>query len=221
MKCLICGCDTVKYDLEVEFIYVCKSCGYGRPTLQDSIIYTDEYEMKYLEYHEDAINKIRISFLNSVLNYYGASENSSILDYGCGSGSFVRTLRNTGWHAFGYDINDFTSDLRPCKDYKPKIITAWDSFEHLNDNQQKEFFDLAKTAKVICISLPDFSSADKENIYSWRHYRPREHLNYYTFKSLCIRFAHEGFKVAYSSHEEDLVRSAPWENNILSVGFIK
>ena len=220
MKCLICGGTTEKFELEKENVFICNDCGYGRPSIQEPIIYDESYEKKYLSYEENKINKIRFKFVAAVSNYYGTSIND-ILDFGCGSGSFVRMIREIGLTAYGFDVNDFTVDLRPPENYKPKIIVAWDSFEHLTDEQQKEFFDLAKNAKVICLSVPDFQTPNKNYISDWRHYRPGEHLHYYTIKSISEKFKQNGFQLVNFSHDEDIVRTAPWNNNILSVGFIK
>jgi SAM-dependent methyltransferase len=212
MNCLNCGSEKIfTISLDLENITICKSCGYGRPLLQTPMQYDEAYEKKYLAYPEDEINKIRLSFIP----YPG-----SILDYGCGSGSFVKAARKRKYTAYGYDVNNFTADLRPPKKFKPHIITAWDSFEHLTDKQQTDFFKIAESAKFIILSVPDFSTPTKNKTLSqWRHYRPQEHLHYYTRKALTIRFESEGFNFFFFSHAEDKVRKAPWKNNILTIGF--
>lgn len=212
MKCLNCGSgNTFIIPLEVEEITICKSCGYGRPSLQTPMQYDEAYEKKYLAYPEDEINKIRLFFTPPY---------RSILDYGCGSGSFVKAAREAGYIAYGYDVNNFTAHLRPSENFKPDIITAWDSFEHLTDKQQIDFFKIAENAKWIVLSLPDFSTPAKDKTLSlWRHYRPQEHLHYYTRKALASRFEREGFIFEFSYHDEDRIRKAPWINNILTIGF--
>jgi len=214
MTCKNCGFGrTEKIKLPEEFLYICCNCGYGRPIVQNPITYSDEYEKKYLSYPEEEISAIRLSLLPH-------DRNLSILDYGCGSGAFVRYARERGFQAYGFDVNDFTSDIRPPSKFKPDIVTAWDSFEHLTDAQQKIFFIRSRTAKYIAISLPDFSSAPQnESLYTWRHYRKDEHLHYYTAKALDIRMIHERFETILISHQEDEVRKAPWTNNILTMVF--
>ncbi|MBN2402004.1 MAG: class I SAM-dependent methyltransferase [Spirochaetes bacterium] len=214
MKCLNCGSnETSTINLELEDMTICKNCGYGRPSLQTSIQYDENYEKKYLAYPEAAINKIRLSFI---------SEKGTILDYGCGSGSFVKAARQAGYVAYGYDINDFTADLRPPEGFQPDIITAWDSFEHLTDEQQIEFFKIAENAKLIVLSVPDFDTPKKDQrLGNWRHYRPKEHLHYYTPIALYFRFRRERFNFYFACHAEDKIRKAPWENNILTAVFKK
>src|SRR4030042_2972648 len=208
MECLNCGSEkTFIIHLDLEEITICESCGYGRPSLQTPMQYDEAYEKKYLAYPEDEINKIRLSIILG---------KGSILDYGCGSGSFVKTAREAGFIAYGYDINNFTVDLRPPENFKPDIITAWDSFEHLTDNQQIDFFKIAESVKFIVLSVPDFSTPEKyKTLNQWRHYRLQEHLHYYTKESLIICFKQQGFNFIFSSHAEDEVRKAPWKNNIL------
>lgn len=214
MKCLNCGLEnTFTINLELEDMTICKCCGYGRPSMQTPIQYDENYEKKYLAYPEAAINKIRLHFI---------LKKGTILDYGCGSGSFVKAARKAGYTAYGYDINDFTADLRPPEGLRPDIITAWDSFEHLTDEQQIDFFKIAESAKLIVLSVPDFDTPKKdESLEKWRHYRPKEHLHYYTLEALYFRFRREGFIFYLSSHAEDEVRKAPWKNNILTAVFKK
>lgn len=212
MECLNCFSNNIYLiKLESEDILICKDCGYGRPSFRDPIQYDENYAKKYLAYPEAEINKIRLSFI---------LQKGAILDYGCGSGSFVKAAREAGYIAYGYDVNNFTKDLRPPKNFVPDIVTAWDSFEHLTDKQQINFLRIAKSAKAIILSVPDFDTPVKDDTLSeWRHYRPGEHLHYYTKKSLHIRFEYEGFKYMFYSHHEDEIRKAPWENNILTIGF--
>lgn len=214
MACQICGHKrAILIDTAKEEVKICGRCGYGRPSIREPMKYDEAYESKYLAYPEGEINKIRLQFVDAV---------GSLLDFGCGSGSFVRAARAAGFDAYGYDVNDFTSDLRPPSGFRPDTITAWDSFEHLTDEQQKEFFNLTRHAKAVFVSLPDFESAPwDDTLESWRHYRPAEHLHYYTAGALAHRFKSEGFTAYKMNHCEDEVRKAPWKKNILSMGFIR
>lgn len=220
--CVNCGSDlTTTIRLDSEDIVVCHDCGYGRPSLRDPIQYDDDYEKKYLAYDEKSICGIRLLFVSRAKQFLDRSF-YQILDYGCGSGAFVKAARDDGYEAYGYDVNDYTEDLRPPEGFEPGIVTAWDSFEHLTDEQQVEFFKSAKSANIIIVSVPNFQAPQKdESLKEWRHYRPREHLHYYTVKSLCFRFEREGYKFAFTAYDEDNIRKAPWNNNILTVGFTK
>jgi SAM-dependent methyltransferase len=196
---------------------ICEHCGYGWPTIREPIEYGDEYEIKYLHYPEKEISEIRTKIVN-LLN--PEDKYSKILDYGCGSGAFVRAARDAGYQAYGYDVNNFTAGIRPTDGYVPEIVTAWDSFEHLTEEQQNKFFEKYRFAKIIILSLPDFETPDKDiSLKDWRHYRPGEHLHYYTYTALKILFGRKGYEVVYFSHAEDQIRKAPWGNNILTVGF--
>lgn len=224
-NCYVCGSEkTSEIKLDVESVHVCGVCGYGYPTLRTPIEYDEAYEAKYLKYPEDEINKIRIKAVyKTVCSVKNNVEVKEFLDYGCGSGSFVGALRDAGFSAFGVDVNDFTAHLRPSGYFYPDVVTAWDSFEHMADEEQTEFFEKLESSltSVVVVSLPDFSTPAKdETLKAWRHYRPGEHLHYYTELALVRRFADEGFIPVYVSHEEDTVRKAPWENNILTVGFV-
>jgi hypothetical protein len=222
--CMNCGELQVEaVDLISEQLYVCKSCGYGRGSLREPIQYDDEYESKYLSYDEKSICDIRMNFVHTAYRTSNLKNTRrKLLDYGCGSGAFVRAARANCLVAYGFDVCDYTADLRPPQGFEPDIITAWDSFEHLTDEQQRAFFKRAKSAKIIIVSVPDFFTPVKDvSIKEWRHYRPREHLHYYTLKALCVQFEQEGFSAWLTSHDEDKIRKAPWNNNILTVGFVR
>lgn len=224
-QCKICGSEDIyNVPTKVETVTVCRECGYGYPSLRDPIIYSEDYERKYNLYPEHDICNIRLSFVRRAedifLKAHTGKSILKILDYGCGSGAFVRASNDAGYEAYGYDVNDYTEDLRPGKGFVPEIVTLWDSFEHLTDEEQAAFFEKFKSVKMIVVSVPDFSSACL-SIDEWRHYRPKEHLHYYTSSALTQRFLKEGYFPAFISHDEDLIRKAPWKNNILSMGFVK
>jgi hypothetical protein len=46
---------------------------------------------------------INAAVLNTLLPMCGLGDKPRIVDYGCGSGLFVRTMRDIGWDAWGYD----------------------------------------------------------------------------------------------------------------------
>lgn len=213
MICGACG-ESQTFDIkkmDTEDIIICGYCGYGYPTDRVPMVYTEDYERKYLSYPEEEINKIRLAPISDT---FGSG--LKVLDFGCGSGSFVRYARSKGFDAYGVDVNDFTKDLRPPAGFEPDIVTAWDSFEHLTEEQQDNFFKMAESAQAIIVSVPDFASAD--DIRTWRHYRPKEHLHYYTSNALAERFYREGFIAEFMNHYEDAIRKAPWKNNILTMG---
>lgn len=215
IECSICGRTMFAKEMKDETLFICFNCGYGRPSIQTPMEYGTEYEKKYLSYPENALCKIRMDFVEklNVLN------RRNLIDFGCGSGAFVHYARGKGYAAYGFDVNDFTAHLRPPKNFTARIVTAWDSFEHLTDEQQAAFFHENKRAEIIVVSVPDFESCI--DAASWRHYRPREHLHYYTEAALRTRFKKEGLTAHFCSHDEDAVRSAPWKNNILSIGFVR
>lgn len=224
MECRICGNRyVITKGLQTETIDICFKCGYGRPSGRVPIKYDESYEKKYLSYPEKELCEIRLNAIKKTLMLIRLINNPRrLLDYGCGSGAFVEAAREAGYHAYGYDVNDFTAHLRPHEGFQPGIITAWDSFEHLTDEEQIEFFKLSKNADVVVLSVPNFDSANRAGgIESWRHYRPNEHLHYYTRKALNKKFSDEGFQEHYYSYAEDAIRKAPWENNILTMGFIR
>ena len=65
--------------------------------------------------------------------------NTSVLDYGCGSGDFVKYLRSKSIEAYGYEPNynfcehDFLTNQEGWKSKKYDIIILWHVLEHIHN----------------------------------------------------------------------------------------
>ena len=94
-------------------------------------------------------------------------EGSNVLDYGCGSGEFVRFLRRKSVNAYGYDPNikfnlddesNYLTNKTNWKNKKYDIIILWHVLEHTHDP-----FSLIKSLRLrlnksgkIFIAIPNF-----------------------------------------------------------------
>ena len=67
------------------------------------------YPADYQNYQKSYLSKILLNLLNrisAILFTKKFSTNTKLIDFGCGDGSFILSLRNLGWsNAFGYDPN--------------------------------------------------------------------------------------------------------------------
>ncbi len=132
----------------------------------------------------------------------------TLLDYGCGTGDFVKAASQKGWKAYGYEPDD---DARRIALEKNKsgiieninkspdnidIITAWHVIEHvsqLKDTLQK----LSKKLKVgghMIIALPNHKSFDAEYYkQDWAAYDVPRHL--YHFDRTSIKYLIQKLKL--------------------------
>lgn len=145
--------------------------------------YGEKYFAEYTA-REGSVNgliltRLRVNFLRknvpeSVLH---------VVDYGCGSGAFLRALMSdTTYRIRGYDVMPDTvrwladkkifyhgESLEHC------ALTMWDSLEHMTLIEHKAIF--GQGPLYVIISIPIVKNFD--TLTSWRHYKPREHLWYF------------------------------------------
>jgi SAM-dependent methyltransferase len=171
----------------------CKVIAYGR-----------DYWLKYQKYKNTnfsiALNAARLAIVS---NYY---QDGYILDVGIGNGHFIELCNIAGLDCEGVDVNPYAVEWLRHNDYiitreNYEIVTYWDSFEHIPDlDIELKLYN----AKYIIMSIPIFDEATAERS---KHYRPGEHLHYFTNGGI-IKFmeTHNYDLVMKSSIESDLGR---------------
>lgn len=134
-----------------------------------------------------------------------------LLDIGAGDGAFVRAARSWGIGAFGFDvIPDAVRALVAdgLYDDDPGIwdaVTLWDTIEHLEDPA----LTLRRVARgaLLFASVPIFGGLG--DIRASKHYRPGEHLYYWTDAGFVAWMALYGFRLLErSTHETDAGRDS-------------
>lgn len=128
---------------------------------------------------------------------------ASVLDIGAGSGAFVRAARSWGINCMGYDVMPgavvrlMDAGLYAPPDPRPfDAVCLWDVLEHLETPGPL----LRSIPALLFVSLPVF--ADLRQIRSSRHYRPGEHLYYWTVAGFVAWARSYGFELLeQSSHE--------------------
>jgi hypothetical protein len=159
------------------------------PVGADGTEYTYEYWTKYHEYKQSPIAEKLMQVRVDLVEKH--SPNAKIVDIGIGSGHFIEVreeranypLNHSGVKriTFGYDVNPHA--ITWLISHKlwfdpwatdPEIVTCWDSLEHLP--RPHEF--LARVRSMIYVSIPIFR--DKEHCLTSKHFKPGEHLWYFT-----------------------------------------
>lgn len=126
-----------------------------------------------------------------------------ILDIGIGGGAFVEAA-----DCYGYDVNEkAVSWLLSCKRFRTPyssgvdVATFWDSLEHIRNIDGL----LLNIKKFVFISIPIFDSV--EHVLKSKHYKPGEHLWYYSHDGLINFMASQGFELLECNKmESDLGR---------------
>lgn len=149
------------------------------------------YDQAYMDKYREYAMTERGAAINAFRQEFAAHYARSVLDVGIGCGDFVGKW--TGGPCYGNDVNpagatwlrerglfrDVTAEtLRTVQ-----AVTMWDVFEHFT--QPSEVLKQFQPGQYLLLSLPIFD--DLTRVRESRHYRPGEHLTYWTRAGL-IRF---------------------------------
>ena len=144
---------------------------------------------RYKKYPERA--KAILEIRNDIV--YRHSGSDEVLDIGIGDGSFVQSRKNT----FGYDINPnaekwlksrklWSNDFRSFD-----AFTFWDTLEHIEEPEQ--YLKRVPKHGDVFVSIPIFENL--KDIRQSRHYRPGEHLYYFTHQGFVDWMSAYGFRL--------------------------
>lgn len=167
------------------------------------VSYDAEYAHKYDAYPHQKISEIRLALLQKVRNV------NSVLDVGYGNGSFIKSAILLGYDGYGSDLHgeDFgviDIELSKAKPEAFEVITFFDSLEHFSDLRLVTHLE----PKAVIVSIPErYDNVMRSDPTEWKHYRPGEHLHYFSHTSLSVFMKNwGGYKLTHGSYEEDSVR---------------
>lgn len=167
----------------------------------------------YANYYEGMrVNKKtftdRLSKIEKKLGFKG-----KLLDVGCALGDCIFTAKEEGWkEVFGVEVSKFAYEFTKKRglnvknttldkaDFKTNyfdVITYQDVIEHV-DNPIKELsyaYKLLKKKGFIYIVTPDMGGLWHSLLGKlWYHYKPGEHIMYFSQQSLKLALEKSGFK---------------------------
>ena len=212
-NCPVCGKVVGVVDGDLS---CCESCDHWfQWPANIAVNYDREYiAARYDKYPTtESISYLRLGFLQAL-----QSPPARLLDVGYGNADFLSKAKAAGYDVFGCEVHGINygyPEINLGEGLKWDIITFFDSLEHFNDLTVVK--QEAARANIIIVSLPQRprSFPDRE----WRHYRPGEHLHYFSESSLSRLFAQHS--LVKSSNLEDLIRIPQRQNekNVLTVVF--
>lgn len=156
----------------------------------------------------------------------------SALELGPGTGVFFEIAKKHFKTVDGYDVaqSDYsTVSVENLKRDKWDILFAFDVLEHLNNPE-----DLLKIDFTFgMITIPDLPygivietdygwDVDLDKLSCYKHFKPDEHLHYFSRESLMRWLKLNNCRVLHVSHVEDLIRGLnKGEHNTCTVVFEK
>lgn len=173
-----------------------------------------EYGDRYFEHYrllEDSPIGAALNAGRCAMIARHSSAGATVVDIGAGSGSFVRAARSCGFRASGTDVNPMTIKVLSemgCHETRPddyEVVTFWDSLEHIPNPDN--VFRHIKHGAVVCVAIPIMKNLLE--IRSSKHYKPGEHLYYFTEQGFIDWMACWGFRLLETStHEVDSGRDS-------------
>ena len=138
------------------------------------------------------INKVRWNFVKDF-------KPKVVLDYGAGL-NLLSEYAPKSIIVDSFDIGNFPVKYTGIKHSKYDLVFLCDVLEHIPDF--KILDKIFSSAQYIYVSLPILPEGKK--LEGWRHfkYETREHLHYFTQRSLDLFFEARGFKLVKSGYPE-------------------
>ena len=151
--------------------------------------YDDAYYSKCASYEgQEIARKINEGRVAMVNKHVGLGR---VVDVGIGSGEFIKNRPNT----WGHDVNPVGIEWLKRNDlWAAKLgpfcgVTMWDVIEHLDTPE--EYLRQIPLHGFLFVSLPIFYALGAVRLS--KHYRPSEHLQYFTEEGFVAWMALHGF----------------------------
>jgi hypothetical protein len=163
-----------------------------------------EYDNHYIENYFRLENTDIAKKLNAGRTAITEKHCLKLLDIGIGSGEFIKS---SGLLTYGFDVNPIAIRwLKEAGIYKdpyaemPQVdgLTFWDSIEHIPN--PGALLSLMKSGCLAFISLPIFT--DLTRLKKSKHYKPGEHLYYFTSNGIIKYMTDSGFSLIEMSDFE-------------------
>lgn len=182
--------------------------GYGYcppPTTNGTEIYDDGYFEEYVKRSQTPVGKGITQFRVDLVDRYTTGD---VLDIGIGCGAFIEA-RNAEFvssprRTLGYDVNPRGIEWLQSRglwcDWREAdgvpAVTLWDVLEHLPAPHEL----LDKVTRFAFVSIPIFEGP--EHVLRSRHYKPGEHLHYFSRDGFYRWAAGYGFSVVEETWAE-------------------
>ena len=166
----------------------------GEPMTYDSG-YFEHYRKLDSQPMATALTRARIELVGK---YVAPNET---LDIGIGGGRYV--LESGG---MGFDVSkdacEWLKDIGRFGDpyldgrHCVKAVTCWDSLEHIPNPEKL----LSRVSDWLFVSMPIYTGL--ADVLASKHYKPHEHLHYFTFDGFVDWCATQGFMCVEVNHAE-------------------
>ncbi|GHN00032.1 hypothetical protein WSM22_15210 [Cytophagales bacterium WSM2-2] len=199
----------------------CSACGFTvtDPSPDECSIGNYYLSEKYISHTgggKSLIDRIYLAARNIALGnkrriIQRSSNGNTILDFGCGTGEFLKEMKDNGWQVCGVEPSDIAnakaSDNTKTKVYKSlrdieqkniDVITLWHVLEHVHDlnGTLQNFVNLMSNSGTIFIAVPNLESYDAKFYQShWAGYDVPRHLWHFSKENMKMLLAKNGLQL--------------------------
>ena len=228
-SCTICGGEAISFlflgadyiTAETFNIYKCRVCNSvaTKPDLK-----TDDFQKYYPQAYygqrktvtDSWINRSRLQKVSCISDSKNIVSKKTLLDVGCGDGSFISLLAAQGWGVAGTEMASPGSYAMKAPNFICRgelgncgfamgsfdIVTMWHSLEHFTDplTYLREAQRLLKQDGVLLLEVPNFGSWEAKIFkQNWFHLDVPRHVFHYDIKSLLFILNKTGFRITKTS----------------------
>lgn len=233
-SCTACGGALKPYLSRVndyisgEFFAIvrCERCGLGvtEPSPQD----LSRYYRAYYGGRHGSTGNFRAKRRFEMIRKKSVGKKSSVLDVGCGEGTFLLCAREAGWSVAGSEMNpeparaqglETVSDLKELGTRQFDFVTLWHSLEHMRDPVEtlRAVRPLLTDGGWLLVAVPNAGGWQANATGAeWLHLDVPRHLFHFTRNSL--RALHEtcGYAVREEHHQEFEYDVLGWSQSVLN-----
>jgi len=146
-----------------------------------------KYDIDYYENMLRIYSKTAETISRIRWEWIGEVSPKKVLDYGSGVGWF-RAFRPEGVYVDSMDIGPYPQKGISCEHYD--VVCFHDVLEHMKSfDEVKRIFE---TATYVAGTIPVVPA--NKDVTVWKHYKPGEHLRYWSEESFEADMSSEGFK---------------------------
>jgi len=149
----------------------------------------------------------------AIVERYTGKKTGRLLDLGCGTGTFLNTMKSRGWEVAGLEPDAdaramakqlYHLEIAPSHEIYQlaeaqfDAVTLWHVLEHVHELHEymDQLKQLLKPAGVLLIAVPNYTSRDAA-IYEqyWAAYDVPRHLYHFSPKAMEVLTARHGLRI--------------------------
>jgi len=216
--CNLCKSDFYKFMFKKDNFSIvrCKKCSliYVNPRLtQKSLVESyNKNKISPVPYYKENYEEDKATFEKRIRIIQKYKKSGKLLDIGCSIGTFLEVAKEYGYDCYGIDLNKQAIAAAKQKglnvrvaniennkiNSKFDIIVMNDLIEHVTDpvKTMQIANKLLKKSGIIFLVTPNGGSImAKITGKDWVHYKPNEHLSYFSPKTISILLKKAKFNV--------------------------